>query len=65
MKGSTYIVAVNKDREAPIFSVANLGIAGDVRTVLPALIAALRAELLMRARARRSASVFLDPLPGA
>jgi electron transfer flavoprotein alpha subunit len=44
MKGSKYIVAVNKDPEAPIFSVADLGIVGDVRTVLPALSAALRAR---------------------
>ena len=41
MKGSKNIIAVNKDSEAPIFSVADLGIVGDVHKVLPKLIDAL------------------------
>jgi len=44
MKGSKNIIAVNKDQEAPIFSVADLGIVGDVHKVLPALIEALKSK---------------------
>ena len=41
MKGSKTIIAINKDPEAPIFSIADLGIIGDVHNVLPALLEAL------------------------
>ena len=44
MKGSKNIVAVNKDQDAPIFSIADLGIVGDVHKVLPKLIEAIKAR---------------------
>jgi electron transfer flavoprotein alpha subunit len=37
MEESDYIIAVNKDRTASIFSVADLGIVGDINQILPLL----------------------------
>lgn len=42
MKGSKYIVAINKDENAPIFSVADLGIIGDALAILPKVIAEVK-----------------------
>jgi electron transfer flavoprotein alpha subunit len=44
MKGSKNIIAVNKDPEAPIFGIADLGIVGDVHKVVPALLEALKSK---------------------
>ena len=42
VSSSKVIVAVNKDKDAPIFEAAHYGILGDVNIVLPQLIAAIR-----------------------
>ncbi len=44
MKGAKNIIAINKDKEAPIFGIADLGIVGDVHKVLPKIIEALQSR---------------------
>ena len=44
MKGSKVIVAINKDADAPILKMADLGVVGDVLKILPKLTEAVKAK---------------------
>lgn len=44
MTGSGYIVAINKDEDAPIFDVADVGIVGNVNDILPLMIEEIKAR---------------------
>lgn len=44
MKGAKNIIAINKDGDAPIFSIADLGIVGDVHKIIPKLLEALKSR---------------------
>lgn len=44
MEESEYIIAINKDKSAPIFNIADLGIVGDVNKIIPLLTKKLQKE---------------------
>lgn len=43
MENSEFIVAINRDEDAPIFDIADLGIVGDLNTIVPKLTEAVKA----------------------
>ncbi|MFA6949532.1 MAG: electron transfer flavoprotein subunit alpha/FixB family protein [Lentimicrobiaceae bacterium] len=45
MEESDYIIAINKDKFAPIFQVSDLGIVGDVNKIIPLLTTRLKSEI--------------------
>ena len=58
MQTSKAIVAVNKDAEAPIFALADLGVVGDLHAVLPAVAAEIK-----RAQGLSAHSAPIAPRP--
>jgi electron transfer flavoprotein alpha subunit len=44
MEGSEYIIAVNKDKGAPIFQVADIGVVADLNQLLPVLNKLIKKE---------------------
>jgi electron transfer flavoprotein alpha subunit len=53
IKGSPFMVAINKNPKAPIFRVADVGIAADILEFLPALAARVREESCVAGKERR------------
>jgi electron transfer flavoprotein alpha subunit len=43
MQGSETIVAINRDRDAPLFKLAEIGVVGDLHEIVPALTREIRA----------------------
>ena len=48
MENSEFIIAINKNETAPIFEVADLGIVGDVKVIVPKLT-----EAIAKAKAKK------------
>jgi electron transfer flavoprotein alpha subunit len=45
MDGSELVVAINSDPKAPLFEVADIGIVGDFREIMPPLLEEIRHRL--------------------
>lgn len=48
MEESEYIIAINRDKDAPIFGTADLGIVGDVNKIVPAIVEELKKSKLTK-----------------
>ena len=46
MRSSKLIIAINKDKEAPIFKVARFGVVADLYQLVPAMITAFKQRLV-------------------
>ncbi|MBW8747771.1 MAG: electron transfer flavoprotein subunit alpha/FixB family protein, partial [Acidobacteria bacterium] len=44
MNKSKLVIAINRDREAPIFKIADYGIVGDVKEIVPAILETLKSN---------------------
>jgi electron transfer flavoprotein alpha subunit len=53
LKGSPFIVAINKNPKAPIFRVADVGVVDDLLEFLPALTERVREETAVHGAERR------------
>jgi electron transfer flavoprotein alpha subunit len=42
IRGAGRVIAINKDRDAPIFELADIGIVGDALTIVPAVVEQLQ-----------------------
>jgi electron transfer flavoprotein alpha subunit len=63
MKGAKKIIAVNKDEDAPIFQIADLGIVGDALKILPQLIEEVKALRGHAKVSRVTSSLAPRPIP--